>query len=292
MFSALGHGLLSRDLSARSSPTGDSGGYRAAGFHEAFPGLRRRRAERLRDPNAPFRRVGWLCIALVAAGINLMLGAHRQPSPLPPVLPPMPPPLYFPRRVGLRTEAPREALRPGLQTLAGTSGGDEKRARGRLLNWKRMSNLVRLRYNLMWAKTRSAQRQDRAVRDRLRVSIRWRISSRTFTSQKFRRHEVAVGMPEGIFQQARGRRRIPDNAAQTGVRGADVGGLYSPKHVPLVDMDLMNSLRRPFWWVLAEGCCLRPGGSPVIDGRPESEQVFLEGRSCGCLFLVLRLSSD
>ena len=28
--------------------------------------------ERLRDPNAPFRRTGWLGIALVAAGVNLM----------------------------------------------------------------------------------------------------------------------------------------------------------------------------------------------------------------------------
>lgn len=28
--------------------------------------------ERLRDPNAPFRRTGWLSIALVAAGMNLM----------------------------------------------------------------------------------------------------------------------------------------------------------------------------------------------------------------------------
>ncbi|HEY7392527.1 MAG TPA: hypothetical protein VH640_28665 [Bryobacteraceae bacterium] len=29
--------------------------------------------ERLRDPNAPFRRTGWLGIALLAGGINLML---------------------------------------------------------------------------------------------------------------------------------------------------------------------------------------------------------------------------
>jgi hypothetical protein len=28
--------------------------------------------ERLRDPNAPFRRIGWMCIAQVAASINLM----------------------------------------------------------------------------------------------------------------------------------------------------------------------------------------------------------------------------
>ena len=29
--------------------------------------------DRLRDPNAPFRRTGWLCTALLAAGINLMM---------------------------------------------------------------------------------------------------------------------------------------------------------------------------------------------------------------------------
>src|SRR5215472_3390250 len=29
--------------------------------------------DRLRDPNAPFRRTGWLCMALLAAGINLMM---------------------------------------------------------------------------------------------------------------------------------------------------------------------------------------------------------------------------
>jgi hypothetical protein len=28
--------------------------------------------ERLRDPNAPFRRIGWICIGLVAVGVNLM----------------------------------------------------------------------------------------------------------------------------------------------------------------------------------------------------------------------------
>jgi hypothetical protein len=40
--------------------------------------------ERLRDPNAPFRRTGWLVMALVAAGINLIfwgpLAAETLPS--------------------------------------------------------------------------------------------------------------------------------------------------------------------------------------------------------------------
>jgi hypothetical protein len=39
--------------------------------------------ERLRDPNAPFRRTGWLGIALVAAGINLMFAGPSATEALP-----------------------------------------------------------------------------------------------------------------------------------------------------------------------------------------------------------------
>ena len=39
--------------------------------------------ERLRDPNAPFRRNGWLCIVLVAAGINLMFAGPSATETLP-----------------------------------------------------------------------------------------------------------------------------------------------------------------------------------------------------------------
>ena len=39
--------------------------------------------ERLRDPNAPFRQGGWLGIALVAAGINLMFGGPSATETLP-----------------------------------------------------------------------------------------------------------------------------------------------------------------------------------------------------------------
>jgi hypothetical protein len=39
--------------------------------------------ERLRDPNAPFRRTGWLAIALVAASINLMLMGRSATGTLP-----------------------------------------------------------------------------------------------------------------------------------------------------------------------------------------------------------------
>jgi hypothetical protein len=39
--------------------------------------------ERLRDPNAPFRRTGWLGIALVAAGSNLMFAGPSAAEALP-----------------------------------------------------------------------------------------------------------------------------------------------------------------------------------------------------------------
>ena len=39
--------------------------------------------ERLRDPNAPFRRAGWLGIALVAAGANLMFAVPWATETLP-----------------------------------------------------------------------------------------------------------------------------------------------------------------------------------------------------------------
>jgi hypothetical protein len=39
--------------------------------------------ERLRDPNAPFRRTGWLCMALLAACINLMLAGSSATQTLP-----------------------------------------------------------------------------------------------------------------------------------------------------------------------------------------------------------------
>jgi hypothetical protein len=39
--------------------------------------------ERLRDPNAPFRRAGWMGIAMVAAGANLMFEATLATETLP-----------------------------------------------------------------------------------------------------------------------------------------------------------------------------------------------------------------
>jgi hypothetical protein len=39
--------------------------------------------ERLRDPNAPFRWIGWMCIALVAVGINLMFAGRSATESLP-----------------------------------------------------------------------------------------------------------------------------------------------------------------------------------------------------------------
>jgi hypothetical protein len=39
--------------------------------------------DRLRDPNAPFRRTGWFGIALVAAGINLMFAGRSTTETLP-----------------------------------------------------------------------------------------------------------------------------------------------------------------------------------------------------------------
>lgn len=39
--------------------------------------------ERLRDPNAPFRRTGWMVITLVTVGINLMFASQSTPKSLP-----------------------------------------------------------------------------------------------------------------------------------------------------------------------------------------------------------------
>lgn len=47
----------------------------SAGFIEAT-------LERLRDPNAQFRRTGWLGVALLAGGINLMLAGSSVTEPL------------------------------------------------------------------------------------------------------------------------------------------------------------------------------------------------------------------
>jgi hypothetical protein len=52
-------------------------------FTRASLGFREATLERLRDPNAPFRRTGWLCMALLAACINLMLAGSSATQTLP-----------------------------------------------------------------------------------------------------------------------------------------------------------------------------------------------------------------
>ena len=89
--------------------------------------------ERLRDPNAPFRRTGWLGIALVGAGMNLMLAGPLATENLPSRIASHTAVTFFPFAAfafGLKLRAKRYAMeyKPLVERLAAMKAALEEQA--------------------------------------------------------------------------------------------------------------------------------------------------------------------